>query len=155
LEGRRGREIVRIVLDSGILASGMTNLAIPTSRTGEVCRRWLADRFAVTVSDYQLEEVERVLRERPYFRARMGADERRFTMDRIRLLADVIPVAAVVPGVAPHRHDDPVLATVAASEADWFVTGDAALLAMGSYAGVPFVDPARFLKELDAGAGAG
>ena len=144
---------MRIVLDSGILASGMTNLAIPTSRTGEVCRRWLADRFAVTVSDYLLDEVERVLRERPYFRARMSADERRVTMDRIRLLADVLSGVVVVPGVAPHRHDDPVLATVAAAGADWFVTGDAALLAMGSFAGVPFADPARFLAALDEATG--
>ena len=140
--------MILTVLDANVLVAGSAALAQLQSRPGSIVRRWFAGEIAVVLSEYILDEVDHALSKK-YFRSGPSPELQRQVVDQIRRNARLIdPI--VVPGVAPHHHDDPVLATVAASGADWFVTGDAALLAMGSYAGVPFADPAGFLEVLDA-----
>jgi putative PIN family toxin of toxin-antitoxin system len=141
-----------VVLDANVLAAGLSSLERSDSKPAAIIQRWFAGEIEVVLSMHLADELRRTLNKR-YFRRAPSANEHARLIGMVERLAQMVEIEEVVPGVAPHRHDDPVLATVAASEADWFVTGDAALLAMGSYAGVPFVDPARFLKELDAGAG--
>lgn len=137
------------VLDANVLVAGTAALAHPGSRPGSVIRRWFAGEFDVVLSEYIVGELEHAL-DKKYFRSGPSPELHARVVALIRRRARMVdPI--VVPGVAPHRHDDPVLATVAAAGADWFVTGDAALLAMRSHAGVPFANPVRFLDILDAG----
>lgn len=114
-------------------------------------RRWLRDEFAVAISDSIIGEVATTLANEPCFLARFDLDERAAIPDLIRAFALDVGPLDVVPGVAPHRHDAPVPAVVAAAGANRFVTGDAALRATRSYAGVPSADPARFLDLLGTG----
>ncbi len=142
-----------VVLDAGIIASGLVRVSDPESTTGSVMRLVVFGGISNVTSDYILGEAERVLANKRYFRVRVSDERRRLVIDAVGALSLVVPLPDTVPRVAPHRHDDAVLATVAASGADWFVTGDAALLAMRSYDGVPFADPARFLDALVSEAG--
>ena len=142
-----------IVLDAGIIASGLVRVTDAGSTTGSVMRLVVSGGVSNVTSDYILDEAERALANKRYFRQRFSDERRRGAVDAMRTLSLVVTLPDAIPRVAPHRHDDAVLATVAASGADWFVTGDAGLLAMRSYAGIPFADPAQFLDVLKADEG--
>jgi len=142
--------VIAAVLDANVLAPGLVNQANAASKTGEIVHRWPRGEVVVAASIHLVEEVQRVLATKRYFLSRLSKTQRDAIRADLPDLVHLIDVGEVVAGVAPHRRDGPVLAAVAAAGADWFVTGDAGLLAMGSYAGVPFADPAAFLAVLDA-----
>jgi len=142
--------MIRAVLDTNTIVSGFLGLRNPANRLGEVLRRGLAGDYVMVLSDPILAEAHGALFGKPYFSRRLTAVERGDFLLSLRTVAKLVTDLDVIPGVAPHRHDDPILATVAASGADWFVTGDRELLAMREYAGVPFTDPSGFLAVLDA-----
>ena len=54
-----------------------------------------------------------------------------------------------VRGVAPDREDDLVLGTAVKANADFLVTGDKGLLAIGEYRGVRIVTADAFLSILE------
>jgi predicted nucleic acid-binding protein len=54
-----------------------------------------------------------------------------------------------VRGVAPDTEDDLVLGTAVAANADFLVTGDKGLLAIGEYCGVRIVTAEAFLQALE------
>ena len=64
------------------------------------------------------------------------------------LMAEVKP-AEGIHGVAPDDEDDLILATAVAADADFLVTGDKGLLALGEFRGIPIVSPREFLVRLD------
>jgi predicted nucleic acid-binding protein len=53
-----------------------------------------------------------------------------------------------VQGVASHPEDDLILATAVSAQADYLVTGDRQLLALGRYQGVEIVTPRAFATIL-------
>jgi putative PIN family toxin of toxin-antitoxin system len=75
-------------------------------------------------------------------------------VERLREFLESRPVSveitARVEGVATHPEDDLILATAVSGQADYLVTGDRQLLALGSYQGVTIVTPRDFLAILEA-----
>ena len=138
------------VLDSNVILSGLLGIRKPNSGLGEIMRRARDGEFELCLSEAILVELDHVIESKRYLDARLGQSWREGARASLVSLAILVDVPDVIPGVAPHRHDDPILATVAVSNADWFVTGDRELLAMRKYAGVPFTDPIGFLAVLDA-----
>jgi len=67
----------------------------------------------------------------------------------LRRRATVVPIAGTLSGVARHHHDDPVLETAVAGEADYLVTGDHELRSLGSYQGIAILTRLEFLATLD------
>jgi predicted nucleic acid-binding protein len=59
-------------------------------------------------------------------------------------------ISVEVHGIATHPEDDLILATAVSGRADYLVTGDRQLLALGSYQGVRIVTPRDFLAILEA-----
>jgi putative PIN family toxin of toxin-antitoxin system len=53
-----------------------------------------------------------------------------------------------VQGAATHPEDDLILATAVSANADYLVTGDSKLQALGSYEGVKIISPRQFLDIL-------
>jgi predicted nucleic acid-binding protein len=53
-----------------------------------------------------------------------------------------------VQGVASHPEDDLILATAVSAQADYLVTGDRQLLALGEYQGAQIVTPRAFATIL-------
>ena len=140
--------MISVVLDTNVLAPGLANQSNAASKLGEIVRPWLHGDFAVVASEHLIEEVRRGLATQPYFRIRLTESQRNEIEALLADLVRIVDAGEVVLGVAPHRHDDPVLAAVAVSGADWFATGDAALLAMGSYAGRrPVRRPVRLCRR--------
>jgi len=142
--------VIVAVLDSNVILSGLLGIRKPNSVLGEIMRRARDGEFELCLSEAILVELDHVIESKRYLDARLGRSWREGVRADLVSLAILVDAPDVIPGVAPHRHDDPILATVAASHADWFVTGDRELLAMREYAGVPFTDPNGFLAALDA-----
>jgi predicted nucleic acid-binding protein len=73
-------------------------------------------------------------------------------IERLRafLESDLVAVAltAVVQGVATHPEDDVILATAASARADYLVTGDRQLQALGKFGSTRIVSPREFLDLL-------
>jgi predicted nucleic acid-binding protein len=58
-------------------------------------------------------------------------------------------ITSPVSGVATHPEDDLILAAAVSAQADYLVTGDARLQALGSYQGVKIVTPREFVQILE------
>ena len=133
---------LRVVLDTNVLISG---IAYPASVPGRIlgaCRHGSVD---VLLSDFILEELRRVL---PRLAERHGlsATEIDDLVDALSIQAEVI---APMPGGEPDlrdAEDQPVLGTLLSalqeSNADYLITGDKDLLALGDR--YPIVTPAVF-----------
>jgi predicted nucleic acid-binding protein len=65
--------VIRAVLDTNVLVSGLTGIELGASPPGIIVSRWLAGRgagpFELVVSPHILAELERTLT-KPYFRTR-------------------------------------------------------------------------------------
>lgn len=62
--------------------------------------------------------------------------------------ADVTPITVQIMNIATHPEDDPVLAAAVSAAADYLVTGDNGLQAVGRYGGVVIRSPRAFLELL-------
>jgi putative PIN family toxin of toxin-antitoxin system len=65
-------------------------------------------------------------------------------------LAEVCVPRRIVPVVTADPEDDKILACAWAARAQWLVSGDAHLLAVGRYRGIRIVDPRTFLTNWQA-----
>ena len=135
---------MRVVLDTNVLASGVLSRA---SVPGQLLLAWTSGMFALVVSEPILVELERTFT-KPYFAHRRSAAERAAVLELLQREADVVPVTMVVRGIASHPEDDRILATALSGAADYLVSGDAALQALGSYRDVTIVSPRSFLEIL-------
>ena len=142
--------MIRAVLDSNVLVSAALEMESGAGAPAEILRRVERREFTLVLSDAIIDEVAHVFGAKRSLQQRLSpALVRQYLFDLV-LVGEMVAPTEIIPGVAPHPHDDPILATVAASRADWFVTGDRKLRAMRTYAGVPFTDPNGFLAVLDA-----
>ena len=127
-----------IVLDTNVLLSGT---AYPGSIPGKIVSAWRGGRLEVILSQYILDELQRVL---PRLNHRLGWSslEIRDFIDSLAILADLVdPVQASEPLLRDNA-DQPVLGTFLASNANYLVTGDKDLLALSAQ--YPIVTPADF-----------
>ena len=136
---------MRVVLDVNILASA----SVFRDRTPwRLAEAGLRGTFEIVLSDGMLETLGVVL-DRPYFAARLSDKEReRFLIDLRRGTSRETPDPSVQ-GVAPDTEDDHVLGTAVKAEADFLVTGDKGLLAIGEYRGVRIITADAFLTILE------
>jgi predicted nucleic acid-binding protein len=140
--------VVRAVLDTSILISGLARLDAWASVLAEILRRWLDDVFELIVSPDILAELIRTW-SKPYFRSRSSLPHVAKAESAVRALARVVIPATTVSGVAPHAADDLVLVAAVTAEADYLVTCGKRFLAVDSYAGVSILSPRAFLDVLD------
>ncbi len=134
---------MRAVVDTNVLLSA---LLVKGSAPDHVLRAWLADRFILLTSEWQIDEVREVSR-RQVLRQRLKTNEVGFLVNRLRRRATVLP-GRVRAGLAPDSDDDPLLGLVIEGEADYLVTGDRGLLPLGKVGRAPIVTPRAFLDDL-------
>ncbi|OAI00286.1 putative toxin-antitoxin system toxin component, PIN family [Methylomonas methanica] len=129
---------VCIVLDTNVLLSGT---AYPKSIPGEIISAWRSGSLEVKLSQYILDELQRVL---PRLNHRLGwsNSEIREFVDSLAFLADLVDPLQVSEPLLRDRADQPVLGTFLAANANYLVTGDKDLLALS--ARYPIVTPAEF-----------
>jgi putative PIN family toxin of toxin-antitoxin system len=128
---------LRVVLDTNVLVSG---IAYPGSVPGRIVSLWRQGGLDVVLSRYILDEMSRVLPR--LSRIQLNPGEIRDLVDSLMFLADIVEAEAEHDASLRDPADQPVLATLKASQAAYLITGDRDLLALaGKY---PIVTPAEF-----------
>jgi predicted nucleic acid-binding protein len=130
-----------VVCDANVLASGTLGLRGTHSAPGAVLRQIPPRGCGRSIVGA---DPPRTL-EKPYFAARLTEEERRAAVNSVRDVALDALLTREVHGVATHPEDDLVLATALSVTAEFLVTGDKALLALGPWEGVQIVAPATYL----------
>lgn len=139
--------MIHAVLDTNVLASGVLRFEREESTPGAILRAWYAEAFVLVTSDHLIAEIERTLA-KPYFAQRIPEARRATALTAFVQDAARATITVGVSGVASHPKDDLVLATAVSAGADYLVTGDRKLQALGSYRGVIIVSPRVFLSLL-------
>jgi uncharacterized protein len=139
--------MARVVLDSSVLVSAFLT---PEGPVAGLVLAGVDGAFRVCLSGAILAEVaatllgkRRLRKLYPYDDARVRAflDELAASAE---LVGDLPDLCGAVPG---DPWDDPIVATAVAARADYLVTGDRHLLALGAYAGIRVLTP-RELSDL-------
>ena len=134
---------MKVVLDTNVLLSG---LMLPDSTPGRVVSTWRENRYDLVISKAHLTEIARVL---TYPKIRKRLKWRREHIERFLRqlylrseLVDISDVSQTEPG---DPGDQPILASLVASKAECFVTGDSDLLTLSDH--YPIVTPADFVQH--------
>jgi putative PIN family toxin of toxin-antitoxin system len=128
---------LHVVLDTNVLVSG---LAYPGSVPGRIVAAWRQGALNVSLSHYILDELVRVL---PRLRRiQMSSAEIRDLADSLMFLADLVEPSGLPDSSLRDRADQPVLQTLLAAKAQYLVTGDKDLLALGGR--YPIITPMEF-----------
>ena len=129
---------VCIVLDTNVLLSGT---AYPNSIPGKIVAAWRSGSLDVVLSQYNLDELLRVL---PRLNHRLGwtNSEMRDFVDSLAFLADLVEPEPIEDPQLRDAADQPVLGTLLASNANYLVTGDKDLLALSHLHSI--IKPADF-----------
>lgn len=131
---------LRVVLDTNVLVSA---LAYPGSVPGRILNAWLEGEVDLVLSRYILDEMVRVLPRLP--RITLTAAEIRDLADSFLFMAEIVEPSDELEATLRDPADQPVLGTLRASQADYLVTGDKDLLALGER--YPIVTPAVFWER--------
>lgn len=130
--------MISAVVDTNVLVSGF---GWPRGTPGRVVEAVLAGEFLLVTSPALLEELRRVLTY-PKLAAVFADPERLVAL--VGDIAVVVDPPVTVRAVTDDA-DNRVLEAAVTAQADVVVTGDAGLLALGSYGGVQIVTPKVFL----------
>jgi uncharacterized protein len=136
---------VRAVVDTNVLLSGLFWRGSPHALMEQV-----RDGALTLISSPRLLAELAEVMGRPKFQAilaRANIDPEQ-TLGELRRLAEIIDPPPLPAPISRDPADDAVLALAAASQIDLIVTGDADLLTLGSYAGIPIVDAAEAITRI-------
>ena len=136
---------MRAVVDTGVLVSGLIKRA---GTTGEIMRSLRDGRFRIIFSTNILMEVIEVLG-RPSFRSKyhIQPDDINALIDLIRLRGELVAIKEQVTACRDPK-DNKFLEAAIAGQADAIVSGDADLLDLIAFKGIPILRPAEFLTRL-------
>ncbi len=138
--------MIQVVLDTNVLVSAVHPDRGPLAVIRE---SWLTGRFLVYVSEPLLDEVEITLT-KAYFAARLGPERTDRFLTLLKRTAILQPIIEAVIGVATHPEDDWILATAKNAQAQFLVTADKVLHALGSFGPARLIDPAAFADYLES-----
>ena len=136
---------MRAVVDTGVLVSALIQRG---STTGAVLSALRSGRFRAIYSTEMMVEIVDVLG-RPLFRNKYSIrpDDISALIHLIRLRGElVIPERRVT--VCRDPKDDRFLEAALAGAADCILSGDADLLVLAAFEGIPILRPAEFLARL-------
>lgn len=141
--------MIKVLLDTNVLASGFASFKHPTRAPAQILHLWLAGLFELYISEHILAEFKKTL-EDDYFKRRLKPKD---IDEAIILLSEectIISITTSVQGVTTHPEDDLIISAAISGKVDYLVTGDQALLnKVGtSYRTVKLCTPNDFLKIL-------
>jgi putative PIN family toxin of toxin-antitoxin system len=139
--------VLKALLDTNQLVS---SLLAPQGLQRRLVDAWRARAFLLVLVPGQVEEVGEVLvRPKITKKYRVTPGDRHELLELLRAEALLLPHERA-PGVCRDPDDDYSLGCAAAGSADYLVTGDDDLLAVGRYRDVLIVDARTFLAVLSA-----
>ena len=135
---------MRAVIDTGVLISALIR---PRGPTGEVLRLLRLGRFQPLYSTDMLVEIIDVLT-RPVFRSKYGLTPGDVTalINLIRLRGEAVTTRRRVHACRDPKDDNFLEAALAAGAA-CIVSGDADLLALTPFEGIPILRPGEFVQK--------
>ena len=136
---------MRGVIDPGVLVSGLIrSQGVP----GSLLRALVDNRFTAVYSAEMLLEVVEVLgRAKFRIKYQIQPDDIAALLQLVRLRGElVIPPHPVT--ICRDPKDDKFLAAALAGQADYIISGDADLLVLVRFQGIPILTPAEFLVRL-------
>jgi uncharacterized protein len=140
--------VITAVLDTNTIVSATISSLGPSERIWQAAQD---HEFVLATSEWIIGEVRRALSRdriaRKYNISRERADGVELYL---RDQAILVAITREVHGVATHPEDDLVLATALSAGADYLVTGDSKLQAIGAYGGITVASPREFLDILRA-----
>lgn len=137
--------MIKAVLDVNILASAALN---EEGLPALVVDLAIAGVYEMVVSDHIKERLHKVF-ERPYFLVHLSVAGRARILEAVNNDIESVEPDPSVRGIAPDEEDDLVLGTAVTAGADFLVTGDKGLLAIGHYGKMRIVTADEFLAEIE------
>ena len=136
---------MRAVVDTGVLVTGLIRRA---GTTGEILRLLRDGRYSIIFSTPILVEIIEVLG-RPAFRSKYHIlpDDISALIDLIRLRGELVAIKEQVVACRDPK-DNKFLEAALAGHVDAIVSGDADLLDLVAYEGIPILRPIEFLDRL-------
>jgi putative PIN family toxin of toxin-antitoxin system len=128
---------MRIILDTNVLVSG---IVYPKSVPGRIIQAWHSDRVSIVMSEYILDEMERVL---PGLKqCTLSGSEIAQLRELFYFKAEMVELEVIEEAALTDKNDLPILAALLTSGAEVLVTGDKALLKLSD--DYPIVTAADF-----------
>ncbi|HET6202164.1 MAG TPA: putative toxin-antitoxin system toxin component, PIN family [Planctomycetota bacterium] len=139
--------MIRAVLDANVVVSAILS---PEGPPGRILSAVRAGRVRLVLSSPILEEIGRVLRE-PRLSRRHGRSgpEIRDLVQGLEAIALLTPGELQLEVIASDPSDDRYLECAVEGRADWLVSGDAHLLSLREFRGIPIRRPREFLETLE------
>jgi putative PIN family toxin of toxin-antitoxin system len=136
---------MRAVVDTGVLVSALIHRQ---GTTGDVLRALRDGRFTVIYTTAILVEVVDVLGRAPLrIKYHIQPEDLTVLINLIRLRGELVTPTHQV-SACRDAQDDKFLEAALAGQADCIVSGDADLLSLTPFEGVPILRPAEFLARL-------
>jgi putative PIN family toxin of toxin-antitoxin system len=134
-----------VVIDTNVWISG---IFFRGGTPAVVLRAWRDRRFEVVLTPDILDELAQKLQEKTL---QFGADAALAEdwIAYIKTFATVVPATVTVEGVCRDPDDDVFLAAALSGDADYIVSGDHDLQALGEYQGIEVLSPKAFADWLE------
>jgi putative PIN family toxin of toxin-antitoxin system len=135
---------VNLVLDSNVLVGALLTKGTPPD---QLYRAWINGRFDLVTSDWQIDELKRVLGYEKLKRY-IKPMEASLLLENLDAMAEIVTVTHAR-SESPDPDDNWILATAVTGEADLLVTGDKNdLLHLKQVEGVRIVNAREALKRI-------
>jgi uncharacterized protein len=139
--------MIKAVLDTNILVSGIVGFTIPDNTSGEILRLWYKKHFHLVISEPLIQEVLRTLR-KPYFEKHVNPNRASRLAALLRYQSILTSINEMVEGIATHQEDDMVLATALSGGARFVVTGDEKLQKLITFKEINILGPQQFHNKI-------
>lgn len=141
---------MRALLDTNIFISYFLLAVGSPSPIGRLMDAAMNRSFTLLLPEELLDEFYEKITTKPYLARRFDADEARDFVATLRNVAELLPpLGAPAPAVVRDPKDDYLLAHALIARADYLVTGDIDLLALGDAAApLKIISPADFVPLL-------
>ncbi len=136
--GKKQKTVIRAVLDTNVLVSAL----LFSGEIGNVVSSWKARKFVPVFSQDTFDEFRRVL-----FYPKFSLTPREIDaliQDEVVPFCEVVDIEDEIIGVCRDRADDKFLSCAVAAHADYIISGDKDLLALGNFRNIPIITAAEF-----------
>ena len=139
--------MLRVVLDANVIVSGVI---APRGAPARILEAWRTGWFQPLVSPAILDEIGRVLRyPRIVSYHRWPDDHIRTFLEDLAYLAIPVEGELEITAIQQDPTDNRYLECAVEGRADYIVSGDQHVLALGEYEGIPIHSPRAFIEVLE------
>jgi putative PIN family toxin of toxin-antitoxin system len=139
---------MRVCLDTNLLIGLLLNTD-PVSSPFRIVQAALQGKFDLLLSETTFEELLSATESKAYLAKRISRDDVLELIGFLRANSTVIPeISTDIPPISRDADDDYLVTHAVLEEADFLVSGDKDLLALGSIMSVRIVSPADFVRYL-------